>query len=192
MSITSPKGTFGIASLFTLCLIGSLYFAYDKSAAYDELQESYRNTQVAVDSPASIITNTITEEETRTAKDLIQGSFDDLWGGMDSTKILDYYTKDFYIFEHGEIWNNDRIKLSMKTSLDREILPKRVNRMEYHTIERYGDAINIGYDNYGDFYQGDSLVWEGHWLESAFIIPTETGWRIRTMHSTRISVEQTK
>ena len=192
MSITSPKGTFGIASLFILCLIGSLYYAYDKSAAYDELQESYQNTQVAVDSPASIIINTITEEETRTAKGLIQGSFDDLWGGMDSTKILDYYTKDFYILEHGEIWNNDRVKLFMKTSLDRESLPKRVNRMEYHTIEKYGDAINIAYDNYGDFYQDDSLVWEGHWLESALIIPTETGWRIRTMHSTRISVEQTK
>ena len=192
MSITSPQGTFGIASLFILCLIGSLYFAYDKSAAYDELQESYQNTQVAVDSSASIITNTITEEETRTAKGLIQGSFDDLWGGMDSTKILDYYTKDFYILEHGEICNNDSIKLFMKTSLDRESLPKRVNRMEYHTIEKYGYIINIAYDNHGDFYQGDSLFWEGHWLESAIIIPTEKGWRIRTMHSTRISVEQTK
>ena len=107
-------------------------------------------------------------------------------------KILDYHTKDFYILEHGEIWNNDRVRLFMKTSLDRETLPKRVNRMEYHTIEKYGDAINIAYDNYGEFYQGDSLVWEGHWLESAFIIPTETGWRIRTMHSTRTPVEQTK
>lgn len=190
MSITSPKGTFGIASLLILCLIGSLYYAYDKSAAYDELQESYHKVKNDAYGPANISVNDITSEEKKIAKGLIQGSFDDLWGGMDSTKILDYHTEDYYILEHGEIWNNDRVKLFMKTSLDRGDLPKRVNRMEYHTIEKYGDAINIAYDNYGDFYKGDSLVWEGHWLESAYIIPTEAGWRIRSMHSTRMPVEQ--
>ena len=192
MSISTIKGSFVIPSIIILCLIGSLYYAYDKSTAYDELQESYHNIKNDSNSLASIPVNTITEEEASIAKGLIQGSFDDLWGGMDSTKILDYHTEDYYILEHGEIWDNDRVSLFIKTSLGRGDLPKRVNRMEYHTIEKYGNAINVAYDNYGDFYQGDSLVWERHWLESAYIIPTEAGWRIRTMHSTRIPVEQTK
>lgn len=190
MSITSPKGTFGIASFLILCLIGALYYAYERSAAYDELHESYAET--TEDGATSIPTNSITSEETQIAKDLIQGSFDDLWGGMDSTKILNYHTEDFYILEHGEIWDNDRIKLFMRNRLKQGEQPKRVNRMEYHTIEKFDNAINIAYDNYGDFYKGDSLVWEGHWLESAMIIPTNDGWRIRTMHSTRIPVEQKK
>ena len=184
MSITSPKGTFGIASFLILCLIGSLYYAYEKTNAYDELQQNYDDGQDAVTQ------NAITIEETQIAKDLIQGSFDDLWGGMDSTKILNYHTEDFYILEHGEIWDNDRIKEFMRNRLRQGEQPKRVNRMEYHTIEKFDRAINIAYDNYGDFYRGDSLVWEGHWLESALIIPTDDGWKIRTMHSTRIPVEQ--
>lgn len=186
MSITSPKGTFGIASFLILCLIGSLYYAYDRSSAYDELQEAYQENS----SPNNVPTNSITPEESNIAKELIQGSFDDLWGGMDSTKILEYHTEDYYILEHGEIWDNDRVTLFMKERLAKGNLPTRVNRMEYHTIEKYGQAINIAYDNYGDFYEGDSLVWEGHWLESAYLIPTEAGWRIRSMHSTRIPVQQ--
>ncbi len=192
MSITSPKGTFGIASFLILCLIGSLYYAYDRTTAYDNLKESYGNTENKTNGPASIPVNDISSEETKIAKDLIQGSFDDLWGGMDSTKILDYHTDDYYILEHGEVWDNARVSLFMKERLAQGNLPKRVNRMEYHTIEKYGEAINIAYDNYGDFYQGDSLVWEGYWLESAFIIPTEAGWRIRSMHSTRIPIEEKK
>lgn len=190
MSITSPKGTFGIASFLILCLIGSLYYAYDKTNAYDELQQNYDDAKSGHYSKDSVPENTITEEETQIAKDLIQGSFDDLWGGMDSTKILNYHTEDYYILEHGEIWDNDRIKEFMRNRLKQGEQPKRVNRMEYHTIEKFDRAINIAYDNYGDFYQGDSLVWEGHWLESALIIPTDNGWRIRTMHSTRVPVEQ--
>lgn len=182
MSITSPKGTIGIASFLVFCLIGSLYYAYDKTTAYDELKESYGSEDIAMVD--------ISSEETKIAKDLIQGSFDDLWGGMDSTKILDYHTEDYYILEHGEIWDNDRVRQFMRGQLKQGNLPKRVNRMEYHTVEKYGEAINIAYDNYGEFYEGDSLVWERHWLESAFIIPTDNGWKIRSMHSTRIPIEQ--
>jgi len=190
MSITSPKGTFGIASFLILCLIGSLYYAYDKTNEYDKLQANYHKVKNGNYVPVENPKNTITPEETQIAKDLIQGSFDDLWGGMDSTKILDYHTEDYYILEHGEIWDNARVTEFMRNRLKQGDLPKRVNRMEYHTIEKFDRAINIAYDNYGDFYKNDSLVWEGHWLESAFLIPTDNGWRIRSMHSTRMPVEQ--
>ena len=190
MSITSPKGTIGIASFLILGLIGTLYYAYDKTAAYNELQSNYHKVKSGDYTPVMNPTNKITDEEIAIAKGLIQGSFDDIWGGMDSTKLLDYNTEDFYILEHGEIWDNAKITEWMRERMKQEDLPRRVNRMEYHTIEKFDRAINIAYDNYGDFYKGDSLVWEGHWLESAFIIPTDNGWRIRTMHSTRVPVEQ--
>ncbi len=190
MSITSPKGIFGIASFLILCLIGTLYYAYDKTTAYDKLEQSYHKVQKEVNSTTEQSINTITAEETQIAKDLIIGSFDDLWGGMDFTMILDYHTEDYYILEHGEIWDNARVKQFMLDQLKNKNLPRRVNRMEYHTIEKFGNAINVAYDNYGNFYNGDSLVYQGHWLESALIIPTEAGWRIRSMHSTRIPVEK--
>ncbi|MEW7281223.1 hypothetical protein ABW636_21720 [Aquimarina sp. 2201CG1-2-11] len=37
----------------------------------------------------------INKEEIKIGKNLIQGAFDDLWAGVDSTKINDYHTKDF-------------------------------------------------------------------------------------------------
>jgi len=190
MAITSPKGTIGIASFLILGIIGALYYAYDKTATYNELQSNYHKVKNGDYTPVMNPINKITDEEIAIAKGLIQGTFDDIWGGMDSTKLLDYNTEDFYILEHGEIWDNAKITEWMRERMKQKDLPRRVNRMEYHTIEKFDRAINIAYDNYGDFYKGDSLVWEGHWLESAFIIPTDNGWRIRTMHSTRVPVEQ--
>ena len=126
----------------------------------------------------------ITAEEIKIAKDLIQGSFDDLWAGLDSTKILDYHTADFIILENGEIWDNKRIKQYMRGALLNNDGTKRINEMEYISIDKYGPSIQIAYDNYGSFYQGDSLLYKLHWLESALAIPTEDGWRLKQMHST--------
>lgn len=126
----------------------------------------------------------ITDKEIKIAKDLIQGSFDDLWGGLDSTKILNYHTDDFIILENGEVWNNDRIKEYMRGALKTKNRAKRVNEMEYISIDKYGPSIQIAYDNYGSFYQKDSLLYKLHWLESALAIPTENGWRLKMMHST--------
>jgi len=77
MSITSPKGTFGIASFLILCLIGSLYYAYDKTNAYNELQGHYHDVKNGDYVPVENPINKITPEETQIAKDLIQGSFDE-------------------------------------------------------------------------------------------------------------------
>lgn len=126
----------------------------------------------------------ITAEETQIAKDLIQGAFDDLWGGVDSTKISKYHTDDFVILEQGEIWDNDRIKQYMRKQLARSNRPLRINRMDYISIEKYGPSIQIAYYNDADFMQGDSLVNTARWLESALAVPTDEGWRLKMMHST--------
>jgi len=129
----------------------------------------------------------ITTVEKQVAKDLIQGAFDDLWGGVDSTKILNYHTDDFIILEHGEIWDNDRIKKFMRGQLEKEDRAKRINMMDYISIEKYGPSMQIAYHNKAEFYQEDSLVWEGGWLESAVAVETSEGWRLKMMHSTRKS-----
>ncbi len=131
-------------------------------------------------------TAAITPEEKKIAQDLIQGSFDDLWGGVDSTKILDYHTEDFIILEQGEIWDNDRIKQFMRNQLSNENRPLRVNKMDYISIDKYGESMQIAYHNYADFIDSDTIVGKAQWLESALVVKTEEGWRLKMMHSTGV------
>ncbi len=126
----------------------------------------------------------ITEEETQIAKDLIQGAFDDLWAGVDSTKITDYHTDDFIILENGEVWNNDRIKAFMRGQLENPNRPRRTNAMDYISIDKYGPSMQIAYFNSAEFLQRDSVVGKARWLESALAVPTDKGWRLKMMHST--------
>lgn len=129
---------------------------------------------------------TITDEEIQIAKDLIQGSFDDLWAGVDSTKISLYHTDDFIILEQGEVWDNDRIKEYMRGQLALPNRAKRTNRMEYISIDKYGKSMQIAYYNYAEFTQADTLVGKAGWLESALAVSTENGWRLKMMHSSRL------
>ena len=126
----------------------------------------------------------ITSAEKQMAKDLIQGSFDHLWAGVDSTKISDYHTHDFIILEHGEVWDNDRIKKFMRQQLAKKDRPKRTNRMEYISIDKHGEAIQMAYYNFAEFSRADTVSGKAKWLESALAIPTENGWRLKMMHST--------
>jgi len=126
----------------------------------------------------------ITSAEIAIAKNLIQGSFDDLWAGVDSTKISKYHTDDFIILENGEVWDNDRIKQFMRGQLANPNRAKRTNAMDYISIDKYGPSIQIAYHNFAEFTQADSIVGKGQWLESALAVPTEDGWRLKMMHST--------
>ncbi len=126
----------------------------------------------------------ITDEERQIAKDLIQGSFDDLWAGVDSTKISKYHTDDFIILEQGEIWDNNRIKEFMRKQLAKTNRPKRTNKMDYISIDKYGESMQIAYHNLAEFTRADTLVANARWLESALAVKTEKGWRLKMMHST--------
>ncbi|MRT93648.1 hypothetical protein [Ancylomarina sp. 16SWW S1-10-2] len=130
-------------------------------------------------------TSKITESEKEIAKDLIQGAFDDLWSGMDSTKILTYHTNDFVILENGEVWDNNRIKKFMRVKSADKNRAKRINMMDYISIEKYGSSMQIAYHNKAEFYKQDSLVFTCGWLESALAVKTPVGWRLKMMHSTR-------
>ncbi|MEM9819820.1 MAG: hypothetical protein AAF985_02060 [Bacteroidota bacterium] len=132
----------------------------------------------------------ISAEEKQIARQLIQGAFDDLWSGVDSTKLLDYHTDDFIILEQGEIWDNDRIKVFMREQLARPQRPKRINKMDYIAIEKYGESMQIAYHNFADFVEADSLVFQARWLESALAVKTEVGWRLKMMHSTWVPIKK--
>ena len=108
-----------------------------------------------------------------------------MWAGVDSTKILNYHTPDFIILEHGEVWDNNRIKKFMRGQLKNKQRPKRINKMDYISIEKFGPSMQIAYHNKAEMYLQDSLVWTGGWLESAVAIETPEGWRLKMMHSTR-------
>ena len=129
---------------------------------------------------------TLTSEEEAIAKELIQGSFDKIWGGVDSTEIANYHTDDFIILEHGEVWDNDRIKVYIRGQLQRENRPLRINNMDYISIEKYGSSIQLAYHNYAEFVRADTLVAKRQWLESALAVKTPEGWRLKMMHSTRV------
>lgn len=130
--------------------------------------------------------NILTPEEEEIAKELIQGSFDKIWGGVDSNEIANYHTDDFIILEHGEVWDNDRIKEYIRGQHQREDRPLRINSMEYISIEKYGQSIQMAYHNYAEFVRTDTLVSKRQWLESALAVKTEEGWRLKMMHSTRV------
>ena len=128
--------------------------------------------------------NITTPEDELIIKDLVQGAFDDLWAGFDSTKVLTYHTPDFIILENGEVWDNARIKLWMKNKLANPTGTKRVNSMEYIAIDRYGPSIQASYWNYAKMIAADSTISNLRWLESAVAVPTNDGWRLKMMHST--------
>ena len=131
----------------------------------------------------------LTQEEEEIAKALIQGSFDKIWGGVDSSEIANYHTDDFIILEHGEVWDNDRIKAYIRSQLQREDRPVRKNRMEYISMEKYGASIQMAYHNYAEFMRADTLVAKRQWLESALAVKTDEGWRLKMMHSTRVPTD---
>ena len=141
----------------------------------------------ACQAPISEKSDALTQEEEQIAKALIQGSFDKIWGGVDSTEIANYHTDDFIILEHGEIWDNERIKTYIRGQLQRENRPLRINRMEYISLEKYGSSIQMAYHNYAEFMQADTLVAKAQWLESALAVQTPEGWRLKMMHSTRVA-----
>jgi hypothetical protein len=137
------------------------------------------------------VTNvTLSSQDQKDIKALVQGAFDDLWGGLDTIKLLDYHTEDFVILEHGEIWTNEEVMNYMRKSLAKNDSTNRINKMEFIDMNRYGNAITMSYHNYASFLKNDSLVDKAQWLESATAVSTPNGWRLKEMHSTWVPIKE--
>ena len=132
--------------------------------------------------------SSIKTDESR-IKELIIGSFDEIWSKLNSKNIDKYYTKDFLLLENGEVWNNDSITNYLDNAILLKPNPKRINTIEIIEI-KIADRMNwIAYQNYATFSTDNKIIRKAHWLESATAILTENGWKLEMLHSTRIKNE---
>jgi len=116
-------------------------------------------------------------------KALVQNSFDDILSSMDVESIPEYFTEDFILLEHGEVWDLTKLKSMLNSDNRNEI--KRINDFEFIQIKVNGDTAWLAYHNKASFKKGDEIVGEMNWLESATAIRTKDGWRMDMLHSTR-------
>ncbi|HKK73532.1 MAG TPA: homocysteine S-methyltransferase [Saprospiraceae bacterium] len=121
-------------------------------------------------------------------KGLIIGSFDDIWSGLDTSKITQYHTNDFILLENGIVWNNDSIRNYMnRERLDMEQEGyQRLNRFEFIKSVHNKSSIWLAYDNYGTWVKEADTLGTAHWLESAVAIKKEGEWMLEQLHSTRV------
>ena len=122
-------------------------------------------------------------------KELIMKSFDEIWSELNAKNIDKYYTKDFLLLEHGEVWNNDTIANYLDNAKLQKPNPKRKNTIEIIEIKVANGMAWVAYQNYATFLTDNTIIRKAHWLESATAILTENGWKLQMLHSTRIKNE---
>lgn len=122
-------------------------------------------------------------------QDLIQQSFDDVWSKLDAKNIDNYYTKDFLLLEHGEVWNNDTIAKYLNKAKLKLPIPIRENKIVIIDVKVKNKTAWVAYHNYATISNGETVVRKLHWLESATAILTDKGWKFDMLHSTRVKVE---
>ena len=119
-------------------------------------------------------------------KGLIEGSFEEIWSDLDTSKLTVYHTKDFILLEDGMVWNNDTIANYQVKALETRNSIQRHNRFEYIKIDRSKDKIWVAYHNYAHWTNEDQIIGKAEWLESAVAVKTKKGWKLELLHSTRI------
>lgn len=125
----------------------------------------------------------------RLTKRLIEQSFDEIWSELNAQNIEKYYTQDFLLLEHGEVWNNDTIANYLNAARLRKPQLTRVNTIEIIDIKMEKESAWVAYHNYATFSADGTITRKAHWLESATAILTENGWKLDMLHSTRINNE---
>ncbi|HKJ49013.1 MAG TPA: nuclear transport factor 2 family protein [Christiangramia sp.] len=116
-------------------------------------------------------------------KDLVQNSFDEVLSDLNMESIPNYFTDDFILLEHGEIWDMAKLKSMLGSDNMKGI--KRLNNFEFIQINVTGNTAWLAYHNKAVFMKDGKEVGEMNWLESATAIRTEDGWRMDMLHSTR-------
>lgn len=121
----------------------------------------------------------------KAVQDLIQNSFDAIFSEYDANQLGDFYTSDFLLLEHGELWDMEFIRGYLSKAKQNTDRPTRTNRFEFIQTVIEGNRAWIAYHNYATFTQNGNVVQELYWLESATAIKTKQGWRLDMLHSTR-------
>ena len=129
------------------------------------------------------------ETHKKQIQNLVLESFDEIWSKLEATNIEKYYTKDFLLLEHGEVWNNDTIAKYLNNAKLKLPIPKRVNTIQIIDIKVANKTAWVAYHNYATITADDKIIRKVHWLESATAILTNKGWKFDMLHSTRIKSE---
>ncbi len=137
---------------------------------------------------STITSQNVTTKEQQTIKKLVQDAFDDVWSKYDTSKLKIHHTDDFLLLEHGQVWNNDTIANYQAKGLKRPART-RINSFEFIQFEKYGESIWAAYHNYASFTDGEGGIQKAQWLESIVAIKTETGYKLKMMHSTRVPIK---
>lgn len=122
---------------------------------------------------------------------IIENMFQEVFSNLDSTRLENYVTPDFILFEDGQVYNNDSVRIIIKNLIiqfkseeNKDKKFERINSFEFlgsHSDENSGW---IYYRNFADFKMDGVSIAKLHWLESANFIQTNQGWRISFLHST--------
>lgn len=123
-------------------------------------------------------------------KRLIEQSFDEIWSELNAQHIEKYYTPDFLLLEHGEVWNNDTIANYLNAARLRTPQLTRVNTIEIIDIKVEKERAWVAYHNYATFSAEGKVTRKAHWLESATAVRLAGGWKLDMLHSTRVNLEK--
>ncbi len=116
---------------------------------------------------------------------LIQNSFDEIFSAYQAESLSKYYTEDFLLLEHGEVWTLDTINNYLERARKNPNPTVRTNRFDFIETKIFGDRAWIAYHNYATITRNGQVIQELYWLESATAIRTASGWRLDMLHSTR-------
>lgn len=127
-----------------------------------------------------------TQSDEKAVQDLIQNSFDAIFSEYDANQLGDFYTSDFLLLEHGEIWDLDIIRDHLSRAKQNPNPATRTNRFEFIRTVVEGNRAWVAYHNYATITRDGQVLQELYWLESATAIRTAQGWRLDMLHSTRV------
>ena len=127
-------------------------------------------------------------EDIDAVKQLIEGSFQEIWSDLDTARIRAYHTDDFILLEQGLVWNNDSVARYLLDEQKRmeEGQYRRLNRFDYVRSVQRENTIWVAYKNYGTWVKGSDTLGTAQWLESAIATREKNGWKIEQLHSTRM------
>ena len=126
-----------------------------------------------------------TQSDEQQVQQLIKDSFDAIFSEYDANQLGDFYTADFLLLEHGELWDMEFIRGYLTKAKQNPDRPIRTNRFEFIRTVIEGNRAWVAYHNYATLSKEGQVLRELYWLESATAIKTAQGWRLDMLHSTR-------
>lgn len=135
-----------------------------------------------------IVATAIGQNSEKTDEDqiqnLIKDSFQGIFSDLDPQALDTYCTRDFLLLETGEVWDMEKMRNYVNKAGEQITEVKRINSFDFLEIKVEGKMAWVAYYNKAEFKQGDEVVREMNWLESATAIRTEEGWKLQLLHST--------